>query len=555
MIRILYIDDDEEEYLLIRQLLAQVDGEAFAVEWVGSYESALEAIDDGGHDVYLLDYNLGARSGLELLRAALGRGCRAPWILLTGQGDRAVDLEAMREGAADYLAKERLDAPLLERAIRHAIERQRAHDAMRRLQGELEARVGERTAELSATNARLEAEVVQRRRLEGELRVRVAELAEVDRRKDTFLAMLAHELRNPLAPILHGAEILGRSTIDAATAAWARAVIERQARHLARLVDDLLDVTRILRGLIQLRKQAVDLAEVVARAVEIARPGIDDRGHVLSVSLPGAPVRLEGDPTRLVQVLENLLDNAAKFTHGPGGRIWLEAGGEPGQVVLRVRDNGTGMLPQFVPHVFDLFMQQDRALDHSHGGLGIGLTLVRGLVEQHGGTVGASSAGPGQGSEFVVRLPTANLAPPGDRVEPAPEQSRDPGARLRVLVVEDNADCAQALAILLRLGAHQVLIAPDGPAALEAARGFRPDVVLLDIGLPRMDGYEVARRLRALEGLERVTLVAVTGYGQDKDRRRARKAGFDHHLVKPVEATVLRDLLARVVPLAPDRSG
>jgi PAS domain S-box-containing protein len=369
-------------------------------------------------------------------------------------------------------------------------------------------------------------------------------LKEADRRKDEFLAMLAHELRNPLAPIRNALQILREPGADSAAAEQAGAMIERQVQTMVRLVDDLLDVSRITRGKVRLRKEPVALAAVVSRAVESARPLIDANRHELSVRLPDEPAILEADPTRLEQVFANLLNNAAKYTER-GGALQLHARVEGGEAEVRVRDSGFGIPPEVLPHVFDLFAQAERTLDRSQGGLGIGLTLVRSLVELHGGRVSAQSEGPGKGSEFVVRLPllAGPVAPPeaADRPEAPAAQA---GRPLRVLVVDDNKDIADSLAFLVRLWGHDVRTSHDGQSALKAARTYRPRVVLLDIGLPGLTGYEVARELRADSGSDEVMLVAITGYGQEEDRRRSRQAGFDLHWVKPVDPAALQRLLA-----------
>ena len=368
-------------------------------------------------------------------------------------------------------------------------------------------------------------------------------LREADRRKDEFLAMLAHELRNPLAPIRNAAQVL-KLVGPAADAhqQWAREVIERQTQHLTRLVDDLLEVSRITRGKVTLAREPLDLSTVVHRAVETSRPLIDARRHTLKVTLPSETVRLEGDLTRLVQVVGNLLNNAAKYTN-EGGHIWLEAAAEDGEAVLRVRDDGMGLSADLLPHVFDLFTQADRSLDRSQGGLGIGLTLVRQLVELHGGRVEARSDGPGQGSEFIVRLPAAAPPDTAESKGSAGEDTRPASYALKILVVEDNVDSAEMLSFVLKLGGHEVRMAHDGLAALETARDFQPQVVLCDIGLPGMNGYEVAQKLRAQPELQQTRFIALTGYGQEEDRRRAYTAGFDYHLVKPVEPETLGALL------------
>jgi signal transduction histidine kinase/DNA-binding response OmpR family regulator len=364
---------------------------------------------------------------------------------------------------------------------------------------------------------------------------------EANRRKDEFLAMLAHELRNPLAPILNALHILRLSGTDADDAEKARETAERQVRHMVRLVDDLLDVSRITRGKIELRKEPVELAGVVARAVESTRPLVDSRSHQLEVSAVPDGVWVEADPTRLEQVLANLLNNAAKYTE-PGGRIWLTARQDDGAVEVRVKDTGIGLAPEMLPRVFEPFVQVDQSLERAQGGLGIGLTLVRSLVEMHGGTVHAHSAGLGQGSEFVVRLPV--LAPSAAALpQPVAETMPAPARPLRVLLVEDNKDSAESLATVLRLQGHEVSLVHDGPAALEAAAAFRPEVVLLDIGLPGMDGYQVAQRLRGELGFAEATLIALTGYGQEEDRRRSLEAGFDQHIVKPVDHELLEQIL------------
>jgi len=387
-------------------------------------------------------------------------------------------------------------------------------------------------------------DITERKRLEDELRRRAEDLAGADRRKDQFLAMLAHELRNPLAPIRNAVELMRQvETIDPAFQP-SREMVERQVKHLARLVDDLLDVSRITQGSIRLRKEAVELGSVVERAIEATRPLIDSRAHDLKVQLPTDQIHLEADPTRLEQILTNLLNNAAKYTM-PGGQIRVTAALEGDEAVVRVRDNGIGVPPDVLDRVFEPFVQSEGSLARSEGGLGIGLTLVRSLVEMHGGTVEANSPGLGQGSEFVVRLP-ANVP-----VEKGPSSLPEadapfPSRGLRVLVVEDNVDAAESLSALLRLWGHEVRMVHDGLAAIDAAREQHPEVVLLDIGLPGLDGYQVAKRLREDSSMDGALLVAMTGYGQPEDRRRSREAGIHHHFVKPVEPFVLRTLLSNL---------
>ena len=368
------------------------------------------------------------------------------------------------------------------------------------------------------------------------------EVQQADRQKNEFLSMLAHELRNPLAPIRNAVEVMKLRADAPPEFAWGRDIIDRQIRQLTRLVDDLLDVSRITRGKIELRTEPVDVCAVAKQAVEASRPFVEAKGHRLSVSLPPDPLRVHGDPARLAQVLTNLLINAAKYTE-EGGQIWLTARREGSEAVVSVRDTGVGIPQDMLAAVFDLFTQVDHAIDRSQGGLGVGLTLVKRLVEMHGGTVAAHSEGPGKGSEFVVRLPALL----GDAA-PAPARTNgsvgSPGRPLKVLVVDDNADAAAALATLLETDGHHVRRAHDGPAALAVADAFRPDAVVLDLGLPGMDGYEVARRLGAKGERRKPVLVAVSGYGRDEDRRRSRDAGFDHHFIKPADLPSLRSALA-----------
>ncbi|HEX5046250.1 MAG TPA: PAS domain S-box protein [Gammaproteobacteria bacterium] len=372
--------------------------------------------------------------------------------------------------------------------------------------------------------------------------VKLAEqaLREADRRKDEFLATLAHELRNPLAPIRNSVHILRLADGDAATVGHVHEMLERQVSHMARLVDDLMEVSRITRGKVELRKEPVDLAAVLRSAVETSRPLIDAAQQQLVVSLPAEPVTLEADFVRLAQVVANLLNNASKFTPESGG-IGLTAQREGAYAVISVRDNGVGIPAAMLPKIFDLFTQVGRTHQRTQGGLGIGLTLVRSLVELHGGSVQAWSEGPGKGSEFVVRLPVASeQTAPGDQDAGLP-QAVTPR---RILVVDDNQDSADSLSILLGLLGADVRAVHDGAGALAALDSFRPDVMLLDIGMPGMDGYELAREARRRPRGKAITLIALTGWGQEEDRRRSKDAGIDYHLVKPVDLAALERLLA-----------
>ena len=372
-----------------------------------------------------------------------------------------------------------------------------------------------------------------------------------DRRKNEFLAMLAHELRNPLAPISNAIYVLQTAEGDLAKYTWARDIIARQLRQLIRLVDDLLDMSRITRGKIELKVEAIDVAEVVAAAVETSRPNVDALEHSLTVLVPAEPLRVKGDFARVAQILANLINNAAKYTER-GGRISLTATLEKADVVFRVRDSGIGIPKESLSKIFDAFTQVDSTLDRSQGGLGIGLTLVRRLVEMQGGSVAACSEGQGRGSEFTVRLPAA---PSVQRMLPAIGEAAVIGGQLLpalcILVVDDNRDVAESTAVLLRMAGCEVHMAYDGSGAVDAVQRLRPDAVLLDIGLPGMDGYQVADRLRSRPENRRTLLVAVSGYGQDEHKARSKTAGFDYHIVKPIDAVILTRLLGSLRPGRP----
>jgi len=392
-------------------------------------------------------------------------------------------------------------------------------------------------------------DITERCRLERQTLEQAAALADVSRRKDEFLAMLSHELRNPLAPMLSAVQLLSLQADENAIQRKARAILERQLGQLTHLVDDLMEVSRAITGRVELRREEVSLGGIVERAVETARSTIDQHRHELTVSLPPDPIWLYADAARLEQIVTNLLTNAAKYTQD-GGRVFVSAEQEVDSAVVRVRDTGIGIAPDFLPHVFELFTQAERSIDRSQGGLGIGLALVKRLVEMHGGTVDASSA-LGTGSEFVVRLPVHRPAAPSLEMQEAPIDAANPAARsLRVLIVDDNVDAAEMLEMLVKQSGHLTWKAYNGPAGLAAAVEHRPDVILLDIGLPGFDGYEVARRVRGHPLLQDIVLVAMTGYGQEADQQRSRDAGIDHHTVKPVAFARVREILATVVARA-----
>ncbi len=439
------------------------------------------------------------------------------------------------------------DLPQARAAVKHAIDTNGHYDVVVRMtrpdNGEtiwidFEGRV---IADASGKATRVKGialDVTQRRRAEEELRI-------ANRRKDEFLAMLAHELRNPLAPISAAARLLKMNRLDEARMRRTSEIISRQVDHMTKLVDDLLDVSRVTRGLVTLDRQTIDLNEVVADAVEQVHPLLDARRHQLTVQTSGRPMMMEGDRTRLVQVFTNILNNAAKYTP-PGGAITLRMGMENGQAEIGVRDNGIGIPGELLPYVFDLFTQAERSPDRSQGGLGLGLALVRSLVELHGGSVAAKSEGAGKGSEFIIRLPL--LAQAADENTEQQDNAGSGGSNraLRLMIVDDNADAAQTLAILLEMDEHKVSVEYDARSALERAPLERPQVLLLDIGLPDMDGYELVRRLRQMPETAQAVFIALTGYGQEQDRGRSKDAGFDHHLVKPVDTARLARLIADI---------
>ena len=519
-IRVLLVDDDRDDYLLTQELFSDMDSHRYQMDWVADYDSALASIERGEHDVYLLDYRLGGRSGLDLLREAIKKNSKAPAILLTGQGEREVDLEAMKAGAADYLDKGRLDAAALDRSIRHALQR-------RQEQQELERRVNESTAELSESGK--------------QLRQLAADMSESDRRKNEFLAILAQELRNPLAPMRNALQILQLKANDENLVRTASEMLDRQISHMTRMVDDLLDINRIARGSIKLHRERVDLVALVNQVVEAANSQIQCMGRDVNVALPWDPLHVNADPARLAQVIGNLLTNACKFTDKSGFiSLSLEQDGD--YAVISLRDSGIGIASRDLPHVFDMFMQADNSPARSSHGLGLGLSLVKTLVEMHGGTVGVQSTGVGKGSEFVVRLP---LFPERRKTaRPIPDAAKADMTRRRILVVDDNRDAATSLAVLLKLSGHETQTAYDGLEAVDAASSFKPDVALLDIGLPHLSGFEVARKIRAEPWGKSTVLIAVTGWGQDEDRLKSGEAGFDGHLIKPADFYAVRKLLA-----------
>jgi signal transduction histidine kinase len=382
-----------------------------------------------------------------------------------------------------------------------------------------------------------------------ELEQQMAELIADDRRKNEFLAMLAHELRNPLAPICHSVEILQTPSADQPATHRATQVIDHQVRNMSRLIDDLLDVARITHGTIELKREPLELSNALTQAVEVTRQQMQARDQHLTVSLPREPVFVEADQVRLEQIVGNLLSNASKFTER-GGHIWLtaetalrgEGSDQPAEVVVRVRDDGVGIDSEALPRIFDLFVQVDSSVERKQQGLGIGLTLVKVLTEMHGGRLSVASAGPGKGAEFSVTLPAMSEPPASLPATPAarPADSRSPR---RILIVDDNRDAAESLAILLKLHGHTTQTAFGADEAMENAATMKPDLILLDLGMPRINGYDVAKQIRSHDWGKNIRLIAVTGWGQEDDVRRSREAGFEHHLVKPVDMKQLERLL------------
>ena len=524
---ILLVEDDPGVARLER---LRLERSGYAVATASSAEEGLRTVADGGIDLIVLDQKLSAgTSGLEFFRQVKAAGHNVPAILVTGMQEENLLVEALRAGVRDFVPKTQHFLDHLEPIVTRVLDQVRTEREL------AESRVVARENE--ERRRELEREIAHRKRVERALK-------EADERKDQFLAMLAHELRNPLAPISNAVQIMKVDGLSGTHFQWSLKVIEDQVKQMTRMVDDLLDVSRITRGKVVLQKEPVDLEVVVGLAVEASRPLIKDCQHQLTVTLPPDPILVEVDPARMAQVLSNLLNNAAKYTDA-GGEIALTAEPDGHEVAIRVRDNGIGIPPELMPHVFDMFTQADQTLSRSRGGLGIGLTLVRSLVEMHDGRVSVHSDGPDKGSEFTVTLPVAARADAAEG-DAADHNDEDPGHQLprrRILVVDDNRSNATSLGVLLRTMGQDVDEAYDGMTALELAHKNRPDVILLDIGLPVMDGYEVARRCRVQKDLEGTMLVAMTGYGKEEDRRRSQEAGFNVHLVKPVNLDDLRMLL------------
>jgi signal transduction histidine kinase len=489
-IAVLLIEDNEGDAYLVGESLANCQPSRFKITHRDRLSSGLASLSNESFDLVLLDLSLPDCDGFETFRRVRDCSPSIPIVVLTGLDDPDLAIKTTREGGQDYLLKRFTGGELLKRLIRQAIERKRIEEALK-----------------------------------------VA-----DTRKNEFLAMLAHELRNPLAALGCGLSLLASAGHEG-DCEWALTMAEHQVRLLARMVDDLLDTSRITRGTFQLRKERVRPAEVIQRALDTVRQSAQTQGHRLHVVVgPNLP-QLEADPSRLEQVVYNLLTNAFKFTP-QGGWVEVSAVAEGGDLVLKVRDTGCGITTDFLPHIFEPFVQAEATLARERGGLGIGLTCVKAIVELHGGTVEARSGGLQLGSEFVVRLPTVGAddaissgTSSGDR---QPKGADGAPERRRILIVEDNLEYAQGLCRLLESAGNQVRICSDGLGAISQAPAFVPDVILLDLGLPGMDGYEVARRMREDESLSRTQIVVISGYASEEDRRLSREIGVDEHLAKPV---------------------
>jgi signal transduction histidine kinase len=532
-VRILIVDDQASNLEALEALLAPTGCQLVRAQ---SADQALLALLEYEFAAIILDIRMPGMDGLELasLIKERRRTRHIPLLFLTAHMmDEREMLQGYGKGAVDYLIKP-VHAEVLRSKVAVFV------DLFRK------------SREVTLANASLQREIAERQRVQDELRdmnhdleqrvrERTEALQRADRRKDEFLASLAHELRNPLAPVRSAVEVLQSPTLSPAEALHARAVIVRQVDHMTRLIDDLIDVSRITSDKLVLQISRIDLASVAAVAVETSTPIILDRRHKLTVELPDTPVLVDADPARLAQVLSNLLSNAAQYTP-PGGDVRLMASLDRDQVRIAVRDNGIGIEPEMASRVFDLFVQAPRARQQATSGLGVGLTLARRLVEMLGGRLELRSEGIGQGSEFTVLLPLAkpvlDSAPPNVASDPALVEKK------RILVVDDNRDSAEMLAAMLNAWGQHARVAFDGMSALSAGRDFRPHIVLLDLGMPDMDGYETARRLRAESWGQEATLVAVTGWGQESDLQRTREAGFEHHLLKPVAPRRLRILIA-----------
>jgi signal transduction histidine kinase/ActR/RegA family two-component response regulator len=529
-VNILLVDDQPSKLMTYESILGGLGENLIKVN---SATEALECLLRTEIAVVLIDVCMPELDGYELAAMIRQHPRFQKTSLIFVSAVHMTDFDRLRGyecGAVDYVS-----VPVVPEILRAKVsvfaDLYRKTRALERLNSDLEQRVAERTAALEGTTNALQ---------------------EADRRKDEFLAMLAHELRNPLAPIRTAIQLLRLRELSEVQSVRAREVIERQVEQLVCLINDLLDISRITRDVITLQRQPVLVGAIIARAVETARPAIDACRHELTLDLPEELLTVDGDKARLVQIIGNILHNAAKFTE-PGGRISLSVRREGSSVTVSVTDTGIGIPIDQVPKIFDLFTQVHAKSGNYSGGLGIGLALVRRLVEMHGGTVAARSEGPGRGTELTVRLPLL-AAQAALALREAPQSAAVTVDRRRILVADDNTDAVESLALLLHLAGHDVRVAHDGVETLAVGHQFEPEVVLLDLGMPRMDGYETARRLRQESWGQHAMLVALTGWGQQRDRERTAEAGFDAHLVKPISDVELFQAIGAMYSNKPSTS-
>ncbi len=542
-------DKDPAQILLVDDQPANLEALQASLESMNcrfvparSADEALLALLDQEFAAIVLDVRMPGMSGPELaqLIKQRKRTQHIPILFLTAHMlDEGDVLRGYTVGAVDYLTKP-IKPEILRSKLGVFVDLHRKTRALARANEALQREVGERVRAEEALRE-------MNQDLEARVRERTASLRDADRRKDEFLAALAHELRNPLAALRTASEVYRMKAPPGHGLEMPQGVFERQLKQMTRLIDDLLEVSRITRNTLILRKEEIELSRVVSAAVETSRAAIEQKGHRLVVDIPPERLFLYADPVRLAQVLSNLLDNAAKYTED-GGTVTLRAAVQDHQARVTVTDTGIGMAPDVVPRIWDLFMQADPSPGRGHGGLGIGLTLVKRLVEMHDGTVIARSEGTGMGSEFEVSLPLHDSPLHRADIMAANGDSAPLDRSFRVLVVDDNRDAAESLNILLSAWGQDARIAHEALAALDIAETFKPEVVLLDIGLPKLHGYDVARRLRERDWGRRALIVAVTGWGQEADRQQSKAAGIDHHLIKPVEPLALRELLANYKP-------
>ena len=520
--------DDLEENLLSLEAVLRRDG--LQVLKATSAVQALELLLKNEVALALLDVQMPEMDGFELAEIMRGneRTRRIPIIFLTaGSTDRTRRFRGYETGAVDFLQKP-LEPDILRSKCDVFFELYRQRQ------------------QIAAQRDNLAASAEENSRLLKESQSYAAALKDADRRKDEFLATLAHELRNPLAPISNSVSILASEKSPPKVREQALGMMERQVKQMVRLVDDLMDVARITRGKIVLKEERVELADVLRTATEISQPMITQFEHQLTIDLPKTPIWLDADVTRLSQIFSNLMNNAAKYSE-PGKHIRLSAETASGFVTVRVKDEGLGMTKETMARIFDMFAQADESLERAHGGLGVGLTLVKALVEMHGGTISATSEGVGLGSEFAVRLPLAEGTAMTEEPAAAPQAVEAPKASgLRIMIVEDNEALAQTTGWMVEMIGYEYKIANNGPDAMVLAREYRPDVVMMDIGLPGMNGYDLCALMKKEPYLKDTVFIAQTGWGQEEHRQRAREAGFDHHLVKPVYLELLQDLLGKI---------